>query len=457
MASKIGRILVVDDNINILNSLEQLLKHDFEEVKTISNPNQIINLIKGNLYDVVLLDMNFKAGINTGNEGFFWMKEMLKIDPNAIVILITAYADIELAVRAMKDGAVDFVAKPWDPAKLIATLQSAVQLRKSKLEVKTLRQKTNELSAEVSRSSEEIIGTSEKIREVLEIVSKIASTDTNVLLIGENGTGKELIARQIHQKSERSSAPFISVDVGSLSETLFESELFGHERGSFTDAKSERIGRIEIASNGTLFLDEIGNISYSQQAKLLSVLENHRFSRIGSNVDIETNFRLISATNKNISELIKHNLFREDLFYRINTIQIVIPPLRERKEDIPLIVDYYLRKYSKKYAKETIKISGRAVDKLNQHSWPGNIRELRHAVERAVVLADSPILSPENFFIQSQDLPESNQIDTFCLEEIERRVLVKVMKYTNGNLSKAAKLLDISRTTLYSKMQRHGL
>jgi len=457
MTKKIGKILVVDDNTNILNSLEQLLKFDFEEVKTISNPGQIISIVRTRQYDVILLDMNFKSGTNTGNEGFFWMNEILKADSEAVVILITAYADIELVVRAMKEGAVDFVAKPWDPVKLIATLQSAVQLRKSKLEVKRLRSNEKVLSEDVSKSHELIIGTSTKIREVLDIITKVATTDANILITGENGTGKELVARQIHLLSNRSKEPFISVDVASLSDTLFESELFGHEKGAFTDAKEDRAGRFEIASNGTLFLDEIGNISFNLQAKLLTVIENRKFCRIGSNIPIDTDFRLISATNKNLGDLISHNVFRDDLLYRINTIQIEVPPLRDRSEDIPLIADYYLRKYEKKYSKEGIKITGKALDKLMQHTWPGNVRELRHAVERAIILSETKVLNPDNFFIKAHEHSFDKEFDTFRLEDVEKKLLIKVLSQTKGNLSKAAKLLDISRTTLYSKIQRHGL
>ena len=404
MPTKSGRILIVDDNPSILSSLEQLLKFDFEEIKTLTNPNLLISLIKTNAYDVVLLDMNFKAGINKGDEGFFWMKEILKNDPLAVIILITAYADIELAVKAIKEGATDFIAKPWNPAKLIATLKSAVQLKKSKLEVQVLKIKEKGLSAEINRCNEEIIGTSPKITEVLDIVAKVAPTDANVLIIGENGTGKELIARQIHKLSNQSTNPFISVDVSSLSESLLESELFGHEKGSFTDAKMERVGRFEIASNGTLFLDEIGNISFNQQAKLLTVIENRKFSRIGSNTPIETNFRLISATNKNLNDLTAQNQFREDLFYRINTIQIQVPPIRERKEDIPLIVEHYLRKYEKKYGKQNLKVSANALEKLTQHSWPGNIRELKHVIERAIILSGTTVLKPEDFFVRESPI-----------------------------------------------------
>ncbi|OFX88111.1 MAG: sigma-54-dependent Fis family transcriptional regulator [Bacteroidetes bacterium GWF2_33_16] len=457
MPTKSGRILIVDDNPSILSSLEQLLKFDFEEIKTLTNPNLLISLIKTNAYDVVLLDMNFKAGINKGDEGFFWMKEILKNDPLAVIILITAYADIELAVKAIKEGATDFIAKPWNPAKLIATLKSAVQLKKSKLEVQVLKIKEKGLSAEINRCNEEIIGTSPKITEVLDIVAKVAPTDANVLIIGENGTGKELIARQIHKLSNQSTNPFISVDVSSLSESLLESELFGHEKGSFTDAKMERVGRFEIASNGTLFLDEIGNISFNQQAKLLTVIENRKFSRIGSNTPIETNFRLISATNKNLNDLTAQNQFREDLFYRINTIQIQVPPIRERKEDIPLIVEHYLRKYEKKYGKQNLKVSANALEKLTQHSWPGNIRELKHVIERAIILSGTTVLKPEDFFVNPQNAKSINEFDSFRLDDIEKQILIKVLNDTNWNLTKASKLLDISRTTLYSKIQRHGL
>lgn len=457
MAKKDGRILVVDDNISILNSLEQLLKFDFEEVKTLSSPNTIVSLIKSGRFDVVLLDMNFKVGINKGDEGLHWMREILNTDNDAVVILITAYADIELAVRAMKDGATDFVAKPWDPVKLIATLQSAVKLRKSRLEVKSLKEKEKGLNEEINRSYDPIIGESKAIKHVLEVASRVAPTDANVLIVGENGTGKELIARHIHNSSQRKQFPFISVDVCSLSENLIESELFGHEKGAFTDAKFERVGRFEIASNGSLFLDEIGNIPFGLQAKLLTVLESRKFSRIGSNTPISTNFRLISATNKNLNQLIETSCFRQDLFFRINTIQIEVPTLRDRREDIPLLVDYFLEKYGKRYTKFNLKISKKALDKLAEHKWPGNIRELSHAVERAVILCDSSTLKPEDFLIKSQLTHSPNQFDTYSLSEIERQILVKVLSLTQGNLSKASKMLEISRTTLYSKIQKYGL
>lgn len=457
LTKKLGRILVVDDNVSILNSLEQLLKFDFEEVKTLSSPNSILNLIKSGRFDVVLLDMNFKVGINKGEEGLLWMKEILKADPDAVVILITAYADIELAVRAMKEGATDFVAKPWDPIKLIANLQSAIRLRKSRQEVNSLKEKAKGLNEEINRSSDPIIGESKAIKHVLEVASRIATTDANVLILGENGTGKELIAKHIHLLSERSQFPFISVDVCSLSENLIESELFGHEKGAFTDAKTERSGRFEVASNGSLFLDEIGNIPFGLQAKLLTVLENRKFSRIGSNTPISTNFRLISATNKNLNQLITQNCFRQDLFYRINTIQIEVPPLRDRREDIPLLAEYFMEKYGKRYSKSNLKISKKALDKLAEHRWPGNIRELSHAVERAVILSDSTTLKPEDFLLKAHDLQSSNQFDTYSLSEIEKQILMKVLGLSQGNLSKASKMLEISRTTLYSKIQKYGL
>jgi DNA-binding NtrC family response regulator len=456
-SKKEGRILVVDDNISILNSLEQLLKFDFEEVKTLSNPNSLLNQVKTNKFDVVLLDMNFKVGINKGDEGLHWMKEILKTDADAVVILITAYADIELAVRAMKEGATDFVAKPWDPIKLIATLRSAVKLRKSRLEVKLLKEKEKGLNEEINRSSDAIIGESKAIKHVLELASRVAPTDANVLIVGENGTGKELIANYIHRLSQRCQYPFVSVDICSLSENLIESELFGHEKGAFTDAKMERAGRFEIASNGSLFLDEIGNIPFGLQAKLLTVLESRIFSRIGSNTQFKTNFRLISATNKNINQLITQKCFREDLFFRINTIQIEVPPLRDRPDDIPLLVEHFIEKYSKRYSKSNLKISNRTLEKLAHHKWPGNIRELSHAVERAVILCDTTTLKPEDFPFKSQMMQSSNQFDTYSLSEIERQILIKVISLSQGNLSKASKMLEISRTTLYSKIQKYGL
>lgn len=457
MGKKDGKILVVDDNENILHSLRQLLKYDFESVKTLSNPNLIPEVIRSDSYDVVLLDMNFTAGVNTGNEGLFWLKEILKFDPSAVIILITAYGDIEIAVKAIKEGGTDFIVKPWDPQKLITTLQSAIKFRKTKLEVNNLRGKQKVLREDIDRHYDTLIGSSGKMKEVLSTITKVAKTEANILILGENGTGKELIAREIHRQSGRVGEVFISVDMASLSETLFESELFGYTKGSFTDAKEDRSGRFEIASGGTLFLDEIGNLSMNLQAKLLSATQNRKITPLGTTASIPIDIRLICATNKDLEEMVLSNLFREDLLYRINTIQIIMPPLRERHEDIPVLVEYFIKKYEKQYQKQPFKINGEAYEKLMEHLWPGNIRELKHTIEKAVIMSESNILKPEDFFFRLVSQPVKKEEEFQNLADIERSALEKVLKTTKGNLSKASKLLGISRTTLYSKMKKHDL
>jgi len=398
MNKKEGKILVVDDNAGILSSLNQLLKYDFEEIHTISNPNVIPNRIRKDQFDVILLDMNFKASENTGNEGIFWLHEILKIDPNAIVILITAYGDIDLAVKAIKEGATDFISKPWDPNKLITTLQSGVKLRKAKKEVTELKNKQKALNNDINKLNNSIIGSSEEIKKLLKKVQKVAETDANILIQGENGTGKELIAREIHRLSNRKNNSFISVDMGSVSETLFESELFGHVKGAYTDAKESRIGRFELANNGTLFLDEIGNLPLIMQSKILTILEQRKITPLGSNAEKDIDIRLISASNKDLLNLVDENLFREDLLYRLNTIELTIHPLRERGEDIIELAEYFVHKYSKQYQKQILKINSDSYKKLLQYQWPGNVRELKHTIEKAVILCEKNILRPTDFF-----------------------------------------------------------
>ena len=457
MSKKEGKILIVDDNENILRSLKQLLKYDFEFIKTVSNPNLIPGLVQSNDFDVILLDMNFTAGVSTGNEGLFWIREILQLDPSAVIILITAYGDIELAVKAIKEGGTDFVVKPWDPKKLITTLQSAIKFRKTKLEVKNLKGKQKVLSEDIDKQYDSLVGSSESMKEVLSTISKVAGTEANILTLGENGTGKELIAREIHRQSDRKNEVFVSVDMASLSETLFESELFGHIKGAFTDAKDDRAGRFEIASGGTLFLDEIGNLSMSLQSKLLAALQNRQITRIGSTAPISVDIRLICATNKNLEDMVANNLFRDDLLYRINTIQVNLPPLRERKSDIPALLEYFLKKYEKQYQKKPFKVKGKTYDSLLNHPWPGNIRELKHTVEKAVIMSESEILKPEDFFFNTFEKPKSEKDEFMSLAEIERKALADVLKATKGNLSQASKILNISRTTLYSKMKKHDL
>ncbi|MBU1014697.1 MAG: sigma-54 dependent transcriptional regulator [Bacteroidetes bacterium] len=458
MSSKTGNILIIDDNLDILSSLTQLLKYDFNSIKTLANPNLILETIQQQTFDVILLDMNFSAGINTGNEGIFWLREILKIDPGSVIILITAYADISLTVTAIKEGGFDFIVKPWDPQKLITSLKAGVKYKKTLREVKNLKSKQKSISENLNQQHDPIIGNSTKILELHRTIAKIAPTNANVFLYGENGTGKELIAREIHRKSNRSNAAFISIDMGTISESLFESELFGHTKGSFTDAKEDKMGRIEIASGGTLFLDEITNLSLPLQAKLLTVLQNREVIKVGSSTPIPIDIRLICATNMNINDLITGNLFREDLYYRLNTIELNIPPLRERVSDLHSLTDYFIKKFEKKYNKGPFKISQDAISALENHHWPGNIRELKHSIERTIILSESNIIRQEDIFqsqLSNRKAKTLNNIQS--LAEIEKETINRALKISEGNLSQASKILKISRTTLYSKMEKHGL
>lgn len=453
-----GKILIVDDNEGILKSLSFILKQEFEEVTGIRNPSKFTSVLQSGLFDVILLDMNFSAGINTGNEGIFWLKEIIKADADAVVILITAYGDIELAVRAMKEGATDFIQKPFDPIKLVSTVKSAYQLRLSKLQVSKLIQKQKHLSEDLDKTFVSLIGESPAMMQILTTVKKVAPTDANVLILGENGTGKELIAREIHRQSKRADDVFISVDLGSLSESLFESELFGHVKGAFTGAMEDRKGRFETASGGTLFLDEIGNLPISLQSKLLTVLQNRYIIPVGSNKIVAIDLRLITATNKHLSELIKDNLFREDLMFRINTIQIEIPPLRKREGDILLLAEHFLKLYGKKYEKPYLKISGTAVEKLKHYEWPGNVRELQHIIENSVIMADEGVIRPENLHFTTKISSEKSLTDnTLNLNNIEKLTIKEALFKHKGNINQTAKELGITRKTLYSKIEKYEL
>ena len=455
MGKQNGRLLIIDDNASVLNSLELFLKHHFEIILTLKNPNLIPSFLEKEPVDVILLDMNFTAGVNTGNEGIYWLSRILEMDPQVVVVMITAYGDIDLAVKAIREGAFDFITKPWDNNKLLATLKAALLLRLSKKEVKRLQLKEKQMSEDLGRGYSTIIGESPAMKELMTKISKVAKTDANVLLMGENGTGKELVAREIHRLSHRHDKSFVNVDVGALTETLFESELFGHKKGAYTDAKEDRIGRFEAADEGTLFMDEIGNLALSLQSKLLSAIEQRRITQLGSNQPVEINIRLITATNKDLNEMVNNNLFREDLFYRINTLQIVIPPLRERGNDVTKLAEYYLHYYARKYDRCALKFNGRTLEKLNSHSWPGNVRELRHAVERAVILAESDELIPEDFnFSASSD---SLLFKSLSLGEAEKVLITTAVKNHRGNISEAARELGIGRQTLYRKMEKYGI
>jgi DNA-binding NtrC family response regulator len=452
-----GKLLIVDDHKQVLKALIQLLEPEFDSVTGISNPNQIIGCLNREEFDVILLDMNFSAGVNTGNEGFYWLGRILKSDPLAAVVMITAYSDVNLAVRAIKEGATDFVVKPWDNNKLIATMQTAYKLRQSKVENKKLRDRQKQINKGINKQDGPLIGKSQSIENVLQVIKKVARTDANVLVIGENGTGKELIVKEIHNNSRRADEVFISIDLGTITETLFESEMFGHVKGAFTDAKEDKTGWFETASGGTLFLDEIGNLSFTMQSKLLTAIQNRVIYKVGSKTPIPFDIRLICATNKNLEELVSKNLFREDLFYRINTIVIEIPPLRDRGEDIVLLAEHFLKEYAGKYEKFYLKFSSKTLDKLMKYNWPGNVRELRHTIEKAVILCDSDILMPQDFII-SQSVQQSNhQQKPSTFAEIEKQAIQTALNNNNGNVLKAAKELEIARQTMYNKMQKYNL
>lgn len=455
MQSQKGNILIVDDNKSILSALEILLTPEFKEVTLLSNPNQIPTELRKKEYNLIILDMNFQAGVNTGNEGIYWLGRIKETNPEVSVVMITAYGDINTAVKALKAGASDFVLKPWDNAKLLATLKLAIQLNLSKTEVKQLKERETGLKKEMNREQKFIIGSSQALMNVLNLVRKVAKTDANVLITGENGTGKELIAQEIHRQSNRNKEVLVSVDMGSLSETLFESELFGHMKGSFTDAYENRQGKFEIADRGTLFLDEIGNLSFHLQSKLLTAIENRSVTRIGSNQPLPTDIRLICATNKNIQSMVSSGLFREDLLYRINTIHIELPPLRERENDIIVLAEFFLKKYTYKYNKPNLKINQQANEKLLNYSWPGNIRELQHTIEKAVILSDSSVLKPEDFYLRNVNSGSGNN-SCSTLEEVEKQLIQQALEKNNGNFTAAAEQLGITRQTLYNRMKKSG-
>lgn len=453
---KSGKILVIDDNKNVLSALRILLDTYFEEVTLLSSPNMLLTALKEKNPDVILLDMNFSAGINTGNEGLYWLSEIKKVDAELPVVLFTAYADIELAVKALKEGASDFVVKPWDNTKLLATLNAALSLRLSRKEVKKLKEKQNVLNHELNKEDDICWGESHLMQDLLNIITKVAKTDANILITGENGTGKELIARKIHHLSRRADETLVTVDLGAITETLFESELFGHTKGAFTDARADRAGKFEAADKGTLFLDEIGNLSYTLQAKLLTVLQSRQIVRVGSNTPIPVDIRLISATNRDLFKSVHDSEFREDLLYRINTIQVEVPALRQRREDIRPLAEFFLRRFAKKYNKSEMHFSNKAISKLEEYSWPGNVRELQHAVEKAVILSEGIEIQPNDFYMRTVE-EKKDVIDAITIEEMEKLLIEKALSKHEGNISVVASQLGITRPTLYNKMKKYNL
>ena len=458
VSKKQGKILVVDDDEDVLQAARLFLKQHMAVVHTERNPDIIPPLLKHESYDVVLLDMNFARDVTSGVEGFHWLNKILEIDPSAVIVLITAYGDVEMAVRAVKEGATDFVLKPWQNEKLLATISAAMNLRQSRKEVDDLRIRQKQLSADLDQPFHDFIGGCPAMQNVFTTIQKVAKTDANVLILGENGTGKELVARELHRQSPRSGEVFISVDMGALSETLFESELFGHIKGAFTDAREDRAGRFEIASGGTLFLDEIGNIPLPLQVKLLTVLQNREVTRVGSNKLRPIDIRLICASNLPIHDLVNKKEFREDLLYRVNTVEIQLPPLRERVEDIPLLVDHFLKIYCKKYQVQLKRVNFAALKKLETYHWPGNVRELQHAIERVVIMSDSAILKPADVFFTSKAKREEGLVlEDYNLEDVEKVVIQKTISKHGGNISKAAKELGLTRTSLYRRLEKYGL
>jgi DNA-binding NtrC family response regulator len=451
-----GTLLIVDENRDILNALEQVMKNEFEKVIILTDPNRIYEVFGNNDVDIVMLDMNFKAGIHNGNEGLFWIREIQKHDSNISIVIVTATRDIELAVKAIREGAADFILKPWDDTKLLATINAAWQLRLSKMETSMLKNDNRLLKKEINMGGAKIVrGASPTMIKVMNIVRKVSGTDANVLITGENGTGKELVAREIHNLSNRSSELMVSVDMGSITESLFESELFGHVKGAFTDAREDRKGKFEIANRGTLFMDEIGNLSLQSQAKLLSVLQNRYVVRVGSNKQTPIDIRLICATNCNLNQMVSEGRFREDLLYRINTILIEVPPLRDRVDDIPILANYFLRIHSDRYGKGTMKISTHALEKLSNHNWPGNVRELQHSIEKAVIMSDSSVLKPSDFgFNPASPKTAHGEI---TLEEMEKKIINEYIKRYGNNISIVAGKLGVTRQTLYNKINKYNL
>jgi len=449
-------ILVIDDNAPVLASLELYLKQKFDRIICLKKPDQLVSLLNQEAVDVVLLDMNFSAGISTGNEGLYWLKRIQETAPHLPVILITAYGDVELAVRAIKEGATDFILKPWDNNKLYATLVAAIRLKRSETALQKLQMHLDREKEDFQREFSLVKSESEGMRKVFDLVARVADTNANVLITGENGTGKELVAREIHARSSRRQQIFCKVDLGSLAPTLFESEMFGHVKGAFTDAKESRTGRFENADGGTLFLDEIGNLTLPLQSKLLTAIETGKITPLGSPRDISVNVRLLCATNADPAALVNEGLFREDLLYRINTITIHIPPLRERDGDILLLAQAFLEEFADKYRKSGASFHPAALDAMLAHPWPGNVRELRHAVERAVILCGNNTIAPGDLFTAGKQ-PAAERKGRLSLEETEKLTIREALEHHHYNMTETARELKIGRQTLYRKIARYGL
>lgn len=449
---KRGRILIIDDNEDVLFALNALLLPYVEKIKVSQSPERIESFMNTFDPDVILLDMNFRRDASSGSEGFFWLEKILAVDPKAIVIFMTAYADTEKAVQAIKAGAADFVSKPWEKEKFLATLFAALKLKESQKEVEGLKRQIQTIAGSVDFP--EIVGESEQMQEIFSIVNKLSDTDANILLLGENGTGKDLIAKAIYHSSPRAGKVFVELDLGAIPESLFESELFGYTKGAFTDARKDKPGRMEVASGGTLFLDEIGNLSPAMQAKFLTAIEKKQILRLGSNEVIPIDVRFISATNLDIHQAVDEGTFRQDLLYRINTIEIHIPPLRERGNDILLLTEHFLKRFSHKYQKTITGLAAETKKKIMEYAWPGNVRELQNVIERAVILSSDRILKPESIVLHVRENTHRKRKEIFNLEELENEAIERALERTGGNMNKAAELLGITRYTLYRKLKK---
>ncbi|WP_293714159.1 sigma-54 dependent transcriptional regulator [uncultured Parabacteroides sp.] len=453
---KQGKILIIDDNEDVLFALNLLVEPYVEQIRVTTQPERIEHFMESYAPDVILLDMNFRRDAISGQEGFFWLEKIKKVDPDAVVLFITAYADTEKAVRAIKAGATDFIPKPWEKEKLLATLSAALKLRESRTEVRSLKRQVAALET-TEEAGFEIIGESNAMQDIFSTVEKLRYTDANILILGENGTGKDLVARALYHHSPRAGQVFVGIDLGSIPEQLFESELFGYEKGAFTDARRDKPGRMEVATGGTLFLDEIGNLSMPMQAKLLTAIEKQQITRLGATRPVSIDVRLICATNMNIRNMVEEGTFRQDLLYRINTIELHIPPLRERGNDIQLLADYFLSRYARKYKKEIKGLSRDARTKLQNYEWPGNVRELQHAIERAVILSDGQMLKPENFMLQPSASKKKADTEELNLSILEKEAIERALRRADGNVTRAAELLGITRFALYRKLDKLGL
>lgn len=454
-----GQMLVVDDDADVLTAARLLLKRHVNLVETESDPERIPRHLETAQWDIVLLDMNFALGANNGEEGLHWLEQIQQLQPEALVVLMTAYGGVETAVKAMKHGAVDFVLKPWQNERLLATLEAAIRLRNSRAEVRYLRSQQKEIQSD--NGVTELLGQSPAIHELRTLIDRVAPTDANVLILGENGSGKEVVARELYRCSSRHDEVFVTVDLGAVTESLFESELFGHCKGAFTGASKERIGRFQAAAGGTLFLDEIGNLPLPQQVKLLTVLEQRQVVPVGTNTPVDIDVRLICATNQPLQAMVREGSFREDLLYRINTVELRIPPLRERPDDLPALLRHFCDQYAQKYGKPVPSIDAQALERLQAYDWPGNVRELRHAVERAIIMSSDRQLDAETLLMQRQPMTtavrQDNGVESFNLEAQEKQTVEQALKAHQGNISKAARALGITRTSLYRRMEKYGL